>query len=82
MFVEEIPVNQVSMTRDFNFSSNSKRRCRKYDRTDNRNYNLFLKALGYCRSCNGKKSLPYTKKQHHMEGEGVKQFFEMCGPEG
>ena len=68
------------MTRGTKFLNNSKCNCGRYDRTD-RPYGhitqggaLFLK--GYCRSCNGRKSLPYTKEQLDLEGDGVKKFFE------
>ena len=68
------------MTRATKFLSNSKCKCGRYDRT-NRPYghitgsgNLFLR--GYCQSCNGKKSLPYTKEQLDLEGEGIKKFFK------
>ena len=30
----------------------------------------------YCRSCNGRKSLPYTKEQLDLECDGVKKFFK------
>ena len=38
-----------------------------------KNRNLALK--GGCSSCNRTKSLPYTKQQLEMEGEGIKKLF-------
>ena len=67
------------MTRGTEFLSNSKRKYGRNDKTD-RPYgqmtgsgNLFLR--GYCHSCNGRKSSPYTKQQLNLEGEGTKEFF-------
>ena len=69
------------MTRGTKFLSNSKCNCGRRDRTV-RPYGhitqggnlLFLR--GYCRSRNGKKSLPYTKEQLDLEGDGIKNFFK------
>ena len=38
--------------------------------------NLFLR--GYCHSCNGKKSLPYTQNQLKIEGERDLKVFKEC----
>ena len=68
------------MTRGTKFLANSRCRCGKYDRTDkpyghmSGKGNLYLK--GYCHSCRGMKSLPYTPQQLEMEGEGIKKFFK------
>ena len=31
---------------------------------------------GFCHSCNGRKSLPYTKQQLDLEGDGIKKLFK------
>ena len=54
--------------------------CGRYGRTD-RPYGHItqggaLSLRGYCRSCNGKKSLPYTQEQLDVEGEGIKKFLK------
>ena len=74
------------MTRGTKCLSNSKCNCGLHDRTV-RPYGhitgsgaLFLK--GYCRSCNGKKSLPYTKEQLDLEGDGIKKFFKNVWTKG
>ena len=74
------------MTRGTKFLSNSKCNCGRLDRTL-RPYghvtgsgNRFLK--GFCRSCNGRKSLPYTKEQLDFEGEGIKKFFKVVWTKG
>ena len=68
------------MTRGTKFLNNSKCNCGRHDRTV-RPYGhitqggaLYLR--GYCRVCNGKKSLPYTQEQLELEGEGIKKFFK------
>ena len=69
------------MTRGTQFLSNSKCPCcKKQDRVNrpyghmSENKNLYLK--GYCPLCHKTKSLPYTKQQLDMEGEGIKKFFK------
>ena len=68
------------MTRGTKFLSNSKSNCGRYDRTDRPHGHitkggaLFLE--GYCRSCNGKKSLPYTQEQPNLYGDGMKKIFK------
>ena len=71
------------MTRGTKILNNSKCRCGRYDRTV-RPYGhttsggaLFLK--GDCRSCNGKKSLPYTQEQLDLGSEGIKKYLKTCG---
>ena len=68
------------MTRGTKFLNNSKCNCGRHDRTV-RPYGHItqggaLSLRGYCRSCNGKKSLPYTQEQLELEGEGIKKFFK------
>ena len=69
------------MTRGTQFLNNSKCPCCKKQDRVNRPYghmsesrNLYLK--GYCPLCHKTKSLPYTKEQLNMEGEGIKKFFK------
>ena len=68
------------MTRGTQFLNNSKcASCKKMTKVSKpygymgQNRNLALK--GGCSSCNRTKSLPYTKQQLEMEGEGIKKFF-------
>ena len=69
------------MTRGTQFLNNSKcASCKKMTKVSKpygymgQNRNLALK--GGCSSCNRIKSLPYTKQQLEMEGEGIKKFFK------
>ena len=69
------------MARGTNFLNNSKYPCcKKQDRVSrpyghmSESRNLFLE--GFCPKCNETKSLPYTKQQLDMEGEGIKNFFK------
>ena len=68
------------MTHGTKFLDTSKCKCGRNDKTD-RPYGhktkgraLFLE--GYCHSCNGNKSLPYTKQQLDTEGDGIKKVFK------
>ena len=68
------------MTRGTKFLNNSTCSCGRHDRTV-RPYGHITKVgvlilKGYCRSCNGKKSLPHPQEQLNVEGEGIKKFFK------
>ena len=66
------------MTRGTKFLSNSKCNCGRHDRTVSPYGHITqggaLSLRGYCRSCNGKKSLPYTQEQLELEGQGIKKL--------
>ena len=68
------------MRRGTKFLNNSKCKCGCCGRTDrpyghmSQSGHLYLK--GYCHKCGKTKSLPYTKEQLEMEGEGVRKLFK------